>query len=169
MDKTGSIEVICGSMFSGKTEELIRRIKRATIARQKIELFKPTVDVRYSETDVVSHDRKALSSTPVENSSSILLLAGDADVIGIDEAQFFDNGLVDVCNQLANQGRRVIVAGLDMDYLWPLPTMFIKRAPSVCVVVTWPIIPIGQYRATGRFSWARCMNTNRSAANATLK
>jgi thymidine kinase len=142
MDKTGSIEVICGSMFSGKTEELIRRIKRATIARQKIELFKPTVDVRYSETDVVSHDRKALSSTPVENSSSILLLAGDADVIGIDEAQFFDNGLVDVCNQLANQGRRVIVAGLDMDYLGnpfgPMPQLLaiaddVYKTRAVCV------------------------------------
>ncbi len=142
MDKTGSIEVICGSMFSGKTEELIRRLKRAAIARQKIELFKPSVDVRYSNTDVVSHDRTALRSTPVENSSSILLLAGDADVIAVDEAQFFDEGLTDVCNQLANQGRRVVIAGLDMDYLGhpfgPMPQLLaiaddVYKTRAICV------------------------------------
>lgn len=114
--KRGSIEVICGSMFSGKTEELIRRLKRAKIAKQRVEIFKPCVDTRYSETDVVSHDQTSIQSTPVNSSQSILLMANDVDVIGIDEAQFFDDGLVDVCNSLANSGYRVIVAGLDMDF-----------------------------------------------------
>ncbi len=112
----GWIEVIVGSMFSGKTEELIRRLNRAKIAKQSVEIFKPSIDVRYSEEEVVSHDSNAIRSTPVENSANILLLAGSVDVVGIDEAQFFDNGLIDVCNQLANQGTRVIVAGLDMDF-----------------------------------------------------
>ena len=114
--KRGSIEVICGSMFSGKTEELIRRLKRANFAKLKVEIFKPTIDTRYSDDEVVSHDRTAIRSTPVESSGSILLLADDVDVVGIDEAQFFDEGLPDVCNQLANQGIRVIIAGLDMDF-----------------------------------------------------
>ena len=114
--KAGSIEVICGSMFSGKTEELIRRMRRAQFAKQKVEIFKPAMDVRYSEESIVSHDRNSILSTPVETSGNILLLSGDIDVVGIDEAQFFDDGLVDVCNQLANQGVRVIVAGLDMDF-----------------------------------------------------
>ncbi len=112
----GWIEVVVGSMFSGKTEELIRRLNRAKIAKQSVEIFKPAIDVRYSEEEVVSHDATAIRSTPVENSANILLLAGSVDVVGIDEAQFFDDGLVDVCNQLANQGTRVIVAGLDMDF-----------------------------------------------------
>ncbi len=107
--KVGTIEVVAGSMFSGKTEELIRRLKRAKIAKQKVEIFKPMVDVRYSETEVVSHDENAIHSTPVENSANILLLAGDVDVIGIDEAQFFDKGLIDVVNKLANIGIRVIL------------------------------------------------------------
>jgi thymidine kinase len=108
--RAGSIEVICGSMFSGKTEELIRRIKRAKIARQKVEIFKPAIDVRYSTLEVVSHDENAIRSTPVENSSNILLLAADVDVVGIDEAQFFDRHLIEVAVQLANQGIRVIAS-----------------------------------------------------------
>ena len=115
-DKKGWVEVICGSMFSGKTEELLRRLKRAKIAQQKVEIFKPMVDVRYSDTEVVSHDANAIPSTPVESSGNILLLSSNVEVVGIDEAQFFDKGLVDVCHQLASQGIRVIVAGLDMDF-----------------------------------------------------
>lgn len=114
--QTGWIEVIVGSMFSGKTEELIRRLNRAKIAKQKVEIFKPSIDIRYAETNVVSHNENTIRSTPVDNSANILLLAGNVQVVGIDEAQFFDNGLTDVCNQLANQGIRVIVAGLDMDF-----------------------------------------------------
>ena len=112
--RRGRIEVVCGSMFSGKTEELIRRMKRAKFARQKVEIFKPSIDTRYSEEDVVSHDQQHIPSTPVDSSAALLLLAGDIDVVGIDEAQFFDMGLVEVCNELANRGVRVIVAGLDM-------------------------------------------------------
>ena len=113
--RPGRIEVVCGSMFSGKTEELIRRLKRAEFARQRVEIFKPAIDTRYSESEVVSHDRHAIMSTPVE-SSSVLLLASDIDVVGIDEAQFFDVSIVQVCRQLADNGVRVIVAGLDMDF-----------------------------------------------------
>ena len=112
----GRIEVICGSMFSGKTEELIRRMKRAKFAKQTVEIFKPAIDTRYSEEDVVSHEGNSIQSTPVDSSASILLMATGTDVVGIDEAQFFDPGIVDVCNQLAQQGIRVIVAGLDMDF-----------------------------------------------------
>ena len=114
--RRGCIEVICGSMFSGKTEELIRRLKRAKIARQRVEIFKPAIDKRYSEEDIVSHDSNAIHSTPVDNSHSILLMTSDVDVVGIDEAQFFDDGIVEVCSELANNGTRVIVAGLDMDF-----------------------------------------------------
>lgn len=116
LNRSGCIEVICGSMFSGKTEELIRRLKRAKFANQRVEIFKPQLDVRYSVEDVVSHDANAIHSTPVDSSESIILLAGDVDVVGIDEAQFFDPQIVSVCQQLANNGVRVIVAGLDMDY-----------------------------------------------------
>ncbi len=127
MVRTGRIEVICGSMFSGKTEELIRRMKRAQLARQKVEIFKPAIDTRYSEEDVVSHDGLSIGSTPVDNSSSILLLGSDCDVIGIDEAQFFDDNIVDVCNKLAHKGVRIIVAGLDMDFrgvpFGPMPAL----------------------------------------------
>ena len=112
---SGSIEVICGCMFSGKTEELIRRLRRATIAKQNVEIFKPAIDTRYDDDDVVSHNKTSIRSTPVQFASDILLLAGDSDVIGIDEAQFFDDQIVDVCRKLANSGKRVIVAGLDMD------------------------------------------------------
>ena len=117
--KRGWIEVVCGSMFSGKTEELLRRIKRATFANQHVELFKPAIDVRYDEEEVVSHDANSMQSTPVHNSAEILLYVNmdTVEVVGIDEVQFFDDGIVDVCNQLANNGIRVIVAGLDMDYL----------------------------------------------------
>ena len=125
--KPGWIEVICGSMFSGKTEELIRRLKRAKFANQRVEIFKPGIDTRYSVQEVVSHDATAILSTPVESSASILLLSGDVDVVGIDEAQFFDDGIVDVCRQLASSGIRVIAAGLDMDYqgkpFGPMPAL----------------------------------------------
>jgi thymidine kinase len=140
--RTGVIEVITGSMFSGKTEELIRRMKRARIARQKIEIFKPAIDVRYSETEVVSHDENSIRSTPVENSSNILLLSADVDVVGIDEAQFFDKHLVDVAVQLAEQGIRVIVAGLDMDFkgnpFGPIPGLMavadhVTKVHAICV------------------------------------
>lgn len=114
--RRGWIEVICGSMFSGKTEELIRRLKRAKIANLKVEIFKPAMDTRYHEQNIVSHDENAILSTPIDNSQTILLLANDVDVIGIDEAQFFDDQLPEVCDQLAVSGARVIVAGLDMDY-----------------------------------------------------
>jgi len=138
----GWIEVICGSMFSGKTEELIRRLKRAKIARQKVEIFKPVIDVRYSETEVVSHDENSIRSTPVYSSSNILLLTGDVDVVGIDEAQFFDHNLVEVCQQLANQGIRVIVAGLDMDFkgipFGPMPQLmaiseYVTKVHAICM------------------------------------
>ena len=114
--RKGRIEVICGSMFSGKTEELIRRMKRAKFARQSVEIFKPAVDTRYSEEDVVSHEGNSIPSTPIDSSASILLLASDTDVVGIDEAQFFDDNIVNVCNELAYNGTRVIVAGLDLDF-----------------------------------------------------
>ena len=144
---SGRIEVICGSMFSGKTEELIRRLKRARIARQKVEIFKPAVDVRFSDTQVVSHDENAIPSTPVHNASQILLLVGDADVVGIDEAQFFDNTLVEVSEQLARDGKRVIIAGLDQDYLGkpfePIPQLmavaeYVTKLQAVCMVCGAP-------------------------------
>lgn len=138
----GWIEVIVGSMFSGKTEELIRRLKRAKIAKQKVEIFKPVVDYRYHESNVVSHDENVVPSTAVQSSSQILLYVNDADVIGIDEAQFFDNQLSDVCNSLANSGIRVIVAGLDMDFqgnpFGPIPALmataeYVTKVHAVCI------------------------------------
>jgi thymidine kinase len=140
--RAGRIEVICGSMFSGKTEELLRRLRRARIARQKVEIFKPALDTRYSQEEVVSHDRNAILSTPVEHSSNILLLSSGVEVVGIDEAQFFDNGLVEVCQQLADQGVRVIVAGLDMDFkripFGPIPALCaiaddVTKVHAICV------------------------------------
>ena len=116
-ERRGWIEVICGSMFSGKTEELIRRLKRAKIANLKVEIFKPAIDVRYDEIKIVSHDENVIQSTPIDNSQKILLLAQGADVIGIDEAQFFDDEIANVCDELALKGIRVIVAGLDMDFM----------------------------------------------------
>lgn len=146
-NRPGWIEVICGSMFSGKTEELIRRLKRAKIARQHVEIFKPTVEVRYSEDSVVSHDENAIHSTPVDAASQIVLLVGRADVVGIDEGQFFDLDLVNVCQQLAASGKRVIVAGLDQDYLGrpfePIPQLMavaehVTKLHAVCVVCGAP-------------------------------
>lgn len=140
--RQGRIEVICGSMFSGKTEELIRRMKRAKFAKQKVEIFKPSIDTRYSDEDVVSHDKTAIHSTPIDSSGNILLLASDIEVVGIDEAQFLDEGLVDVCNQLANNGVRVIVAGLDMDFkgipFGPIPALLaiadeVTKVHAICV------------------------------------
>jgi len=140
--KRGSIEVITGSMFSGKTEELIRRLRRAQFAGLKIEIFKPSLDKRFSETRVVSHDEKSIISTPVDNASSILLLANEVDVVGIDEAQFFDDSIIDVCNSLANNGVRVIVAGLDMDFMGnpfgPLPSLlaiaeYVTKVHAICM------------------------------------
>ncbi len=138
----GWIEVITGSMFSGKTEELIRRLKRAKIAKQQVEIFKPRIEVRYSVEEVVSHDENAIHSTPVDSSANILLLATGVQVVGIDEAQFFDDGLVDVCNQLADSGVRVIIAGLDMDYkgvpFGPIPGLmsiaeYVTKVHAICV------------------------------------
>ncbi len=142
VSRKGYIEVICGSMFSGKTEELIRRLKRAKFANQRVEIFKPKLDVRYSAEDVVSHDSNAIRSTPVDSSGNILLMAADVDVVGIDEAQFFDHNLVDVCRQLADNGVRVIVAGLDMDYrgvpFGPMPALmataeYVTKVHAICV------------------------------------
>jgi thymidine kinase len=140
--KRGSVEVITGSMFSGKTEELIRRLRRAQFAGLKVEIFKPSLDSRYSENRVVSHDEKSIVSTPVDNSAAILLMAGNVDVIGIDEAQFFDNSIVDVCNKLADNGVRVVVAGLDMDFMGnpfgPIPALlsvseYITKVHAICM------------------------------------
>jgi thymidine kinase len=140
--RKGWIEVITGSMFSGKTEELIRRLKRAMIGKLKVEIFKPILDNRYATDEVVSHDQNSIRSTAVDVSSNILLLTGEVDVVGIDEAQFFDHGLINVCNQLANQGIRVIVAGLDMDYkgipFGPMPNLmavadYITKLNAICV------------------------------------
>ncbi len=140
--KRGSVEVIAGSMFSGKTEELIRRVRRAMYAGLRVEIFKPSLDTRYSETRVVSHDEKSIVSTPVESASSILLLAAGVEVVGIDEAQFFDNTLPEVCSGLADSGTRVIVAGLDMDFagnpFGPMPALmamaeYVTKVHAICV------------------------------------
>ncbi len=138
----GSIEVICGSMFSGKTEELIRRLNRAKIAKQRVEIFKPQIDNRYSDTEVVSHDKNSIPSTPVGSAQNILLMVSDVDVVGIDEAQFFDSSLVEVCTELARQGYRVIVAGLDIDFqgvpFGPMPNLMavaddVTKEHAICV------------------------------------
>jgi len=140
-NRVGWIEVICGCMFSGKTEELIRRLNRALIARQKVEIFKPVLDKRYHHEEIVSHNENSIRSTPVEFSNDILLLTGNCDVVGIDEAQFFDDDIVEVCNSLANSGKRVIVAGLDMDYkgkpFGPMPNLlaiaeFVTKVHAIC-------------------------------------
>ncbi len=148
--KRGSIEVICGSMFSGKTEELIRRLKRAQIAKQNVQIFKPGIDVRYSETDVVSHDSTAIPSTPIESSNSLLLLVDpDVDVVGIDEAQFIDDDLASVCVELANRGTRVIIAGLDMDFkgvpFGPMPALCavaddVSKVHAICMKCGMPAV-----------------------------
>ena len=140
---TGWIEVICGSMFSGKTEELIRRMRRAMIARQRIELFKPKIDVRYSEKEIVSHDMQKIPSRTISRPKQILDLSLEAQVVGIDEAQFFDKSLVKICHTLANMGKRVIVAGLDQDYkgipFEPIPELlaiaeYITKTHAICVI-----------------------------------
>ena len=140
--KRGTIEVITGSMFSGKTEELIRRLRRAQFAGLHVEIFKPSLDKRYSEDRVVSHDDKSIVSTPVDNASSILLLAGDVDVVGIDEAQFFDSSIIEVCNRLADNGVRIVIAGLDMDFMGnpfgPIPALlsiaeYITKVHAICM------------------------------------
>lgn len=139
---SGWIEVVCGSMFSGKTEELIRRLNRAMLARQKVEIFKPGIDKRYDEEQVVSHNQNAIRSTPVSVASEILLHVHQGEVVGIDEAQFFDESIVEVCQSLANQGIRVIVAGLDMDYtgkpFGPMPALmavaeFVTKVHAICM------------------------------------
>ncbi len=140
--RSGWIEVITGSMFSGKTEELIRRLKRANFANLKVEIFKPVIDTRYSESKVVSHDSNSIVSTQVESASNISLMANNVDVVGIDEAQFFDNGLIEVCNRLADSGIRVIVAGLDMDFkgnpFGPVPALisiaeYVTKVHAICM------------------------------------
>ena len=140
-EQFGWIEVICGSMFSGKTEELIRRLRRAQFAKQKVEIFKPIVDTRYHEDRVVSHDANEIRSTPVPAAANIRLLADDCDVVGIDEAQFFDDEIVTVCNDLANKGVRVVVAGLDMDFkgnpFGPMPALiataeYVTKVHAIC-------------------------------------
>ena len=142
IQRRGWIEVICGSMFSGKTEELIRRLNRAKIARQKVEIFKPAIDTRYHEIDVVSHNANAIRSTPISFAHDMFLLGSSCDVVGVDEAQFFDEALTDVCVQLANNGVRVVVAGLDMDYLGkpfgPMPALmgvaeYVTKVHAVCM------------------------------------
>ena len=139
--KTGWIEVICGCMFSGKTEELIRRLNRAIIAKQKVEIFKPKVDTRYHRDHVVSHNENSIRSTSVNFANDIILLAGECDVVGIDEAQFFDDAIVEVCNKLANAGKRVVAAGLDMDFegkpFGPMPNLlavaeFVTKVHAIC-------------------------------------
>jgi thymidine kinase len=139
--QSGWMEVICGSMFSGKTEELIRRLRRAEMAGQKVEIFKPKVDTRYDEDEVVSHNHNKIMSTPVESAMEILLLGSTCDVIGIDEAQFFDENITEVANQLANNGVRVIIAGLDMDFLGrpfgPMPFLmataeYVTKVHAIC-------------------------------------
>jgi thymidine kinase len=141
-NRKGWVEVIAGSMFSGKTEELLRRLRRARIAGQKVEIFKPLIDNRYSQNEVVSHDKNSIASTPVDSSGNILLLSSNVDVVGIDEAQFFDNGLVEVCQILANQGMRVVVAGLDMDFkgkpFGPMPNLmataeYVTKVHAICM------------------------------------
>ena len=141
-ERKGWIEVICGSMFSGKTEELIRRMKRAQIANRKVEIFKPAIDVRYDEVKVVSHDANSIHSTPIEHSGSLLLLSDGIEVVGIDEAQFMDAGLPETCEKLAQRGIRVIIAGLDMDFegqpFGPMPALlsiadYITKVHAICM------------------------------------
>jgi thymidine kinase len=140
--RRGWIEIICGSMFSGKTEELIRRLTRARIAKQRVEIFKPAIDTRYDEVKVVSHNENSINSTPVQSSTQILLYANNVDVVGIDEAQFFDDELISVCNKLAAGGIRVIIAGLDMDFtgkpFGPIPALmataeYVTKVHAICM------------------------------------
>lgn len=185
-ERAGWIEVICGCMFSGKTEELIRRLNRARIAKQKIEIFKPVVDKRYHHENIVSHNENAIRSTPVNFASDILLLAGDSDVVGIDEAQFFDDAIIEVCNTLANSGKRVIVAGLDMDFegkpFGPMPYLlaiaeFVTKVHAICAQTgelasfSFRLIDndkqvmlgeLGEYEARSRKAFLEGMKTKRN-------
>ena len=176
--KRGRIEVICGSMFSGKTEELIRRLKRAKIARQKVEIFKPSIDIRYSEEEIVSHDSNSIQSTPVDSSASILLLSSGVDVVGIDEAQFFDQGIVDICNQLADQGTRVIVAGLDMDFkkvpFGPMPYLLsiadeVTKVHAICVECGHLANYSHRLTMIKEFYWVKKENISHFAVRAIIK
>ena len=179
MMRRGRIEVVCGSMFSGKTEELIRRLKRAKFAHQKVEIFKPALDTRYSDVEVVSHDSNHITSTPIESSASMLLLADDVDVVGIDEAQFFDADLVNVCEELARRGTRVIIAGLDMDFkcqpFGPMPALMaiadeVTKVHAICVrcgnlaYVSHRLVEV-----TSKYCLAKKPNTNHYAANVISK
>lgn len=190
--RSGWIEVICGCMFSGKTEELIRRLNRALIARQKVEIFKPAIDSRYHHADIVSHSERSIRSTPVQFAGDILLLAGDCDVVGIDEAQFLDEAIVDVCNALANSGKRVIVAGLDMDFegrpFGPMPNLlaiaeYVTKVQAVCVHTGQPAsfsfrltpdegqVLLGEkeaYEARSRQSFQDGMRSRKSGGSETL-
>lgn len=181
----GWIEVICGSMFSGKTEELIRRLKRAEFAAQNVEIFKPEVDTRYDEETVVSHDENSIQSTAVRSSGNILILANNAQVVGIDEAQFFDMELINVCNQLASLGKRVVVAGLDMDYkgrpFGPMPGLmavaeYVTKVHAICVkcgslanhshrvIDSEKLVELGEkeeYEALCRACFSRAMTTTK--------
>jgi thymidine kinase len=177
--KQGWIEVITGSMFSGKTEELIRRIKRARFAKQKVELFKPSIDTRYADSEMVSHDKKAEEATPVVNSAEILLYVNseDVDVVGIDEAQFFDDGLIEVCRTLANQGVRVILSGLDMDFLGrpfgPMPGLmaiaeYVTKVHAICVRCGNLASSLSELLKTiNRFYWEKPKRTNHFVGNVT--
>ena len=172
-ERRGWIEVICGSMFSGKTEELIRRLKRVKIANLKVEIFKPAIDIRYDAQKIVSHDTNAILSTPVESSQTILLLAQNVDVVGIDEAQFFDAEIGNVCEQLALRGIRVIVAGLDMDYLGnpfgQMPVLlakadYITKLHAICMKCgNIANISYRKKQKVHRFYWAKKIFTNQGA------
>lgn len=177
--KSGSIEVICGSMFSGKTEELIRRLKRAQFAQQKIATFKPTIDKRYSDLDVVSHDSHSISCMPIKSPSRMLQIDPDVQVVGIDEAQFFDDSIIGVCQELANRGVRVIIAGLDTDYLaspsapcpalWPSLRMFRRYTPSASVAVPWLITRIVSRPARNWWFWEKKTPMSPCAGTATSR
>ena len=174
--RPGRIEVVCGSMFSGKTEELIRRMKRAKFARQSVVIFKPAIDTRYSEEDVVSHDKTSIPSTPIDSSGSILLLSSGIDVVGIDEAQFLDDGLISVCNDLANRGIRVIVAGLDMDYkgipFGPMPGLCaiadeVTKVHAICVKCGNLLVEQAEYEPLCRDCYQKALkeDMNHEAGN----
>lgn len=157
--KSGWIEVVCGPMFSGKTEELIRRVRRARIARQAVEIFKPSIDIRYSQAEVVSHDERSIKSVPVDTAEQILLLSANAAVVGVDEAQFFGLELVDICQMLAKNGKRVVVAGLDLDYrgipFEPVPQLmavaeYVTKLHAVCMVCGGPAIHSQRIARSGK-------------------
>ena len=177
--RTGWIEVVCGCMFSGKTEELIRRLNRAFIAKQKVEIFKPKTDTRYHEQNIVSHNENAIRSTPVNFASDILLLAGDCDVVGIDEAQFFDESIVEVCNTLANSGKREIVAAwtwiskanlLDPCLIyWLLPNLLQKFMPFVPIRVNLHRSLSDFLKTMIRLCWVNEINMKHAVARVLLK